>query len=202
LNAKYIPEIEELVKTVTGADKVIAFGPTLRQTKPTPGSEYQPPGTDVHIDYTTVRSRSLAANLVANSPNPEYKYSNFKCINLWRAISTPPQDWPLAVCDAQSVDPKEGTPNLMIRCEKLPDVNSLGPIEDEDALPAAFLFQYNDGHRWYYFSDMKKDELLLFKLFDSENPTGRVPHAAFRDDGREGAVPRESCEIRTVAYFK
>jgi hypothetical protein len=202
VNENYIPEIEELVQKLTGADKVIAFGPTLRQTKPTPGSEYQPPGSDVHIDYTTVRSHSLAANLVANSPDPEYKYSNFKCINLWRAISTPPQDWPLAVCDAQSVDPKEGTPNLMIRCEKLPDVNTLGPIEDEDKLPAAFLFQYSDGHRWYYFSDMKKDELLLFKLFDSENPTGRVPHAAFCDEGREGAVPRESCEIRTVAYFK
>jgi hypothetical protein len=51
------------------------------------------------------------------------------------------------MCDARSIDPKEGTPNLMIRCEKIPDVESLGPIEDEDKLPAAFLFEYLDGNR-------------------------------------------------------
>ena len=202
LNEVYIPEIRDLVQKLTGADKVIAFGPTLRQTKPSPGSEYQPPGTDVHVDYTSVRSHSLAKNLIASSDEPNYQYSKFVCINLWRAISTPPQDWPLAVCDAQSVDPKEGTPNLMIRCDKLPDLDSLGPIENEEALPAAFLFEYSEDHRWYYYSDMKEDELLVFKLFDSENPSGRCPHAAFFDGTRKDANPRESVEIRTVAYFK
>jgi hypothetical protein len=198
----YISEIEDLVKKVTGADRVIAFGPTLRQATPRPGSEYQPPGSDVHIDYTTNRSERLAASLVAGSKDLEYQYSKFMCINLWRAISPAPQDWPLAICDARSVQPREGTPNLMIRCEKIPDLDSLGPIEDEESLPAAFLFEYSEGHRWWYFSDMNKDELLLFKLFDSVKEQGRCPHAAFHDERRKDAVPRESVEIRTVAYFK
>ena len=202
LEEVYISEIQELVQELTGADKVIAFGPTLRQTKPEPGSHYQPPGTDAHVDYTSSRSHSLAKNLIASSDDPNFQYSKFICINLWRAISAPPQDWPLAVCDALSVDPKEGTPNVMIRCEKLPDLDTLGPLEDEDSLPAAFLFQYSESHRWHYYSDMKDDELLVFKLYDSKNPIGRCPHAAFFDCSRKGAIPRESVEIRTVAYFK
>jgi hypothetical protein len=197
----YIAEIRDLLRGILGADKVIAFGPTLRQTKPVPGSEYQPPGIDVHIDYTSIRSHGLAKNLVAGSDDPIYQYSNFLCVNLWRAISPPPQDWPLAVCDAESVDPRDGTPNLMIRCDKIPDINTLGPIENEESYPAAFLFEHKEGQKWYYFSDMKDDELLLFKLFDSKKENGRCPHAAFFA-GREDAIPRESVEIRTVAYFK
>lgn len=89
----------------------------------------------------------------------------------------------------------------MIRCEKIPDVNNLGPIENEDSYPAAFLFEHRTEQKWYYFSDMKDDEFLLFKLFDGEKEKGRCPHAAFFA-GREGANPRESVEIRTVAYWK
>jgi hypothetical protein len=121
---------------------------------------------------------------------------------LWRAVSTPPQDWPLAVCDARSVNPSDGTPNAMIMVDKIPDLNTLGPLPDDSKRPEAFLFEYSPGHRWYYFSDMKKDELLVFKLFDSAKGQGRCPHASFFDEGRQDVVARESVEIRTVVYFK
>jgi hypothetical protein len=205
----YVDEVAELVKRLTGADKVIAFGPTLRNTHPTPNSDYQPPGIDVHVDYTTTRSHILARNLLANTkefkysgePDPEFTYSRFLCINLWRAISPGSQDWPLAVCHSKSVQPDEGTPNVMVVCDTLPDMNNLGPLNDEEGLLAAFIFEYREGHRWYYFSDMTETELLAFKLFDSSDPQGRSPHAAFFDK-MEGTVPRESVEIRSVAYFK
>jgi hypothetical protein len=41
LNEIYISEIEEFLKRLTSADKVIAFGPTVRQTKPQPSSHIQ-----------------------------------------------------------------------------------------------------------------------------------------------------------------
>ena len=31
----------------------------------------------------------------------------------------------------------------------------------------AVLFMYDERQQWYYFSDMKMDELLAFKLYDS-----------------------------------
>lgn len=27
-----------------------------------------------------------------------FEYSRFMCINLWRVINDPPEDWPLAIC--------------------------------------------------------------------------------------------------------
>lgn len=58
-------------------------------------------------------------------------------------------------------------------------------------------------HRWYYYPNMTPDELLIFKLYDSEE-TGawRVPHGSFRDTTYADANGRESAEIRTVLYFK
>jgi hypothetical protein len=144
----------------------------------------------------------MAQNFLSNSDDPNLQYSRFQCINLWRAISSPPQDWPLAVCDAQTVDPTEGIPNAMIRVDTIPDLNNLGPLEEDPTRPEAFLFEYHPEYRWYYFSDMKDDELLVFKLFDSANEKGRCPHAAFHDEACFGAVSRESVEIRTILYFK
>lgn len=40
-------------------------------------------------------------------------------------------------------------------------------LPDDPARPEAFVFRFNPGHRWYYFPDMTRDELLLFKLYDS-----------------------------------
>jgi hypothetical protein len=61
----------------------------------------------------------------------------------------------------------------MIRCEKIPNLDNLGPEEDEDKLPA----EMTD-----HFSDMKEDELLLFKLFDNAKDTGDayMPHLSMR----------------------
>ena len=65
----------------------------------------------------------------------------------------------------------------------------------------AFLVEHRDGRLLYYFSDMKHDELLVSKLFDSAKDTGIWSQAAFFDEGREGAVSKESVEICTVAFF-
>jgi hypothetical protein len=202
VNDVYTSEIENFLKGATGADKVIAFGTVLRQTNPKHGSGYQPPANDVHVDYTTARAHDLAHTFLAKSDEPNLQYSRFQCINLWRAISPPSQDWPLTVCDARSVNPADGKPNAMLAVEKIPDLKNLDPLDDDPKRPEAFLFEYRPEFRWYYFSDMREDELLAFKLFDSAKGNGRCPHASFYDGGRQGAIPRESVEIRTVLYFK
>jgi hypothetical protein len=72
-----------------------------------------------------------------------------------------------------------------------------GPVVSE-----ADLFPYSEDQRWYYFSDMKKEEILAFTLYDSEkHEKGRCPHTAFNAD-RKDAFPRESVEIRSVVYYK
>jgi hypothetical protein len=64
-------------------------------------------------------------------------------------------------------------------------------------------FQYNAGHRWCYFSDMTRDEVLVFKAFDSDpSRASGVPHVAFTDPTCPPDAPaRESIDARFIAFF-
>jgi hypothetical protein len=102
------------------------------------------------------------------------------------------------------VAPAEGVPNTLCIVDALPDREvMLGPIPDEQTKPAAAIFRYSSNHRWWYFSGMHRDEVLLFKFHDSDRSRAwRVPHTAFRDPTYPDARVRESIEFRTVAFFE
>jgi hypothetical protein len=198
----YGREIENLLLQLTGADKAITFGIVVRQTEPL-GPNFQPPASDVHVDWTPRRAHNLARELVSKSDEPDFRYTRFIAVNLWRAISPGPQDYPLAVCDARSLSSCSTTANVMIGVDKIPDLSRTRELlPDGPILSEADLFTYDDGQKWYYYSDLQDDEIMVFKLYDSENEkTGRCPHAAFKND-KENAKPRESVEIRSIVYFK
>ncbi len=196
----YSAEIASLVKSLTGADDVVIFSPpVLRKTDSKVGSTYQPRAADVHTDYSSTNAKDTAPK----HANGDIEYSRFTFINVWRAITPPPQDWPLAVIDARSVSLDEGIPYPMIVVDKIPEKLPIVPqppytIEGSN-------FSFKPEHRWYYFRDMKIDEVLVFKLYDSDRHRGskswRCPHTAFFNP-TEGTIPRESVEVRTICYFK
>lgn len=191
-----------MVRERTGADLVLCFAPQLRQTVGTaPG--YQPPAGDVHVDYWPARAEPMTRAMLAASGMGDFRFRRVMAINLWRVLSPPPQDYPLALCDGRTVGDDEGVRNLMIRVDTLPEPDAIPAEEPDDpALPSASVFPYSAAHEWYYFSDMTPDELLLFKLYDSDRSgTWRVPHTAFHDTSRPNTVPRASIEYRTLAYF-
>ena len=89
-----------------------------------------------------------------------------------------------------------------IKLDVLPDKENIPEVEpDLDSHAATDVFEYSPEHKWWYFNDMKSDEAIVFKLYDSDQVT-RVPHAAFHDSLREGTKPRESVEIRTIVCYK
>ena len=190
------------MKELTGADHVLAFGIALRASTATAGGAFQEPGTDAHCDYNTDTAVSYARELLDQRGYKDFEYGDFECINVWRALSEPPQDWPLAVCQAQTAGSHEKYFNKMVTLETPLDVNNLPPVP-EGRLPTAILYEYRDTYRWNYFSNMKADEVLAFKLFDSRKGLPlRCPHAAFKDVHTKDVLTRESVEVRTVAYFK
>ena len=63
-------------------------------------------------------------------------------------ISAPPQDWPLAVCDGNSVDPDEGVKNTMVIVDALPESDAIPDELPEEGLPAASVFHFSPTHRW------------------------------------------------------
>jgi hypothetical protein len=193
----YVPEATDLVRRVTGADQVVSIGWVIRRAADDKKGA-QPPATDVHVDMHPGRAHSRLAAMPESGA-----YSRAVMTSLWRAFSPPPQDWPLAILDYRSVDDTEGEPNLLLFVDEIPAPDEVPDvIEGADSQPAGSIFAYRPGHRWWYFPDMQADEALLFKLHDSDHSVAwRAPHTAFHDAGNLAAHPRESIEIRTVAFF-
>ncbi len=215
IRAVYTPEVIEAVKAATGAPRVASQGWTMRTSDSADvdaakqhgyrqgKGNVQPPGTQVHIDAHASSADRLARALHDKNFPEGPGYSRFISFSLWRTFSPPPQDWPLALCDATSVRREEGLRNALIFTEQLPsEAQMRAPIAGEEALPTAALFKFNPAHRWWYFPDMTRDEALLFKFHDSADPIAwGVPHAPFHDLAAEGAHPRKSIEVRCTAYF-
>jgi len=191
----HVPELKALLKKVLGADYVHKIEHVFRRQPG--GGGFQPPGIGAHVDYAPHYVKQVAEKHV---PSPDYTYSRYACVNVWRVLSEPPQDWPLAVCDGRSVPADSGVFNALVYLDKLPDMSNVAPPDPMG--PGGTIFKYDPGLKWYYYSNMEKDEVLVFKLFDSNRKEGwRVPHTAFWDP-REDTVPRSSIEVRTVCYFK
>jgi len=211
----YPAEVVASILALTGATRVAPLGWMIRTSgdlskhqQQVPGYTHrggvQPPAGEAHVDFTPARAEPLARAIYEKTFPDGKGYSRFIASSVWRAFSEPPQDYPLAVCDAGSVGRDEGTPNTMFIVDRLPDEQTmLGPMENEKSAPAAAIFHFNPAHRWWYFSGMRRDELLMFKFHDSDASRAlRTPHTAFHDPSFAAAKVRESIEFRTIAYFE
>jgi len=190
VRALYYPEIERLVKEVTGAVKVVVFDHTVRRRRTGENKVgLREPVQRVHNDYTELSGPQRVRDLLDPAEAEQRLKSRFVEINLWRPINGPVEDAPLAVCDASSIAPGD-----LIAADLLyPD--RTGEI---------YMASFNPRHRWYYFPRMRNDEVLFLKCYDSQTD-GRArftAHTAFDDPTtRPDAPPRESIEIRTLAFF-
>lgn len=211
----YPAEVVAAVSALTGATRVAPLGWMVRTAGDM--SEYQrqivgythrggvqPPAGEAHVDFTPARAEPLARAIYERTFPDGKGFSRFIASSLWRVFSEPPQDCPLAVCDARSVSRDEGVPNTMFIVDRLPDEQTmLGEMENEKDAPAAAIFHYNPAHRWWYFSNMTRSEALLLKFHDSDASKAlRAPHTAFRDPSFQDAKTRQSIEFRTIAYFE
>jgi len=62
---------------------------------------------------------------------------------------------------------------------------------------------YNPAHRWFYVPEMRADEAVLIKCYDSaEDGTARfTAHSAFEDPtAPPDVLPRQSIEVRTLVF--
>jgi hypothetical protein len=203
VDAIYPGEIVEVVKTLTGADLVATLGWVVRTADAAAGGGTQPPASDAHVDFTPDRATAYAEQVYRRVAPDGPGYKRFIASSCWRTFSEPPQDWPLAVCDGRSIGADEGTPNVMVVVDALPDRETMyGPLPGEQKMPAASVFHFNPDHRWWYFPNMTRDEVLLLKFFDSDRSQAwRTPHTAFRDPTYPNANLRRSIEFRTFAFF-
>jgi hypothetical protein len=189
----YYPEIQQLIQELTGADAVVLAGQAVLRF----GERSSEAGTRdnsyaarlVHID-----SSDAAADSFARKAAPQgVSFRRIAQHNIWRTFSGPPQDVPLAVCDARTVAAAD-----LVAADAMFDRD--GKIEWQ---LEALLLRYNPEHRWLFFSDMTRDEVLVFKRHDTDPREPHfVPHSAFSDPRVPvGCTPRASVEMRTIAYW-
>jgi len=193
----YLPELEEAVRAATGARRVAVSTNWVHrhsdrsQRFGEPGTTY--PGRYAHIDYSDESGPMAARQWLGDDPAAEELFKGrFAIFNLWRVLSQPPQDCPLCVADATTVEAKDLIVSHIV----------LGPPERETRIQTNMV-AFNPRHRWVYFSDMRPDELLLFRGYESDPARSRpAPHTAFDDPSAgDDAPPRESIDIRCVAFF-
>jgi hypothetical protein len=190
----YVDEIRELLLETSGADHVTVNGlGVLRFSERSSDSgalDNSRPARFVHIDCSDSAAEGFYR---ASAPAAERPIRRSAQYNVWRVISPPPQDVPLAVCDARSL--------------RAGDLEPADAVFDRDGQVAfsfeSLLVRYSPDQRWFYFSDMSRDEALIFKTHDTDPAKAhQVAHGAF-DDPRSApdTGPRASIEMRGIAYW-
>ena len=198
----YAQQVCEVAKRLSGADFVVPLGGMLRSSGKT-SATVQPPAAEAHVDFTQRCAERIAGRLYAKHDPQGPGFRRFIAFSLWRALSPPPQDMPLAICEGRSVRDDEGTHNTKVDVDEIPTGDALfAPIKGEENMSAATIFHHSPAHRWWYFPDMTPDEVIFIKFYDSDHRTAwRCPHTAFRDSSRPDAHERRSIEYRAIAFF-
>ncbi len=186
----YYPEMEALVQAESGASRVVVFDHTLRTADDElrEARQIREVVRRVHNDYTEWSGPQRVRDLLPQEAD-ELLRRRFAIVQVWRPIRHPVETFPLGICDAKSLSPKD----LVVSERRYP--NRVGQT---------YAITYNPEHRWYWFPRMRRDEALVFKVYDSlkDGRARWTAHTAFEDPtSPPHARPRESIEIRTLAFF-
>jgi hypothetical protein len=190
VEAIYYPEMEELIRELSGACRVVLFDHTLRtgDRAEQEARLIREPVLSAHNDYTEWSGPQRVREILPGEAETLLMH-RFAIIQVWRAINQPIEANPLAVADAGSI----AFEDFLVAERRYP--NRVGQT---------YRLMHSPRHRWYYFPRMRRDEALVFKVYDSEKD-GRArftPHTSFDDPSSPpGAAPRQSIEARALAFF-
>lgn len=114
--------------------------------------EYTQPARLVHIDSSldsAVRTAQSAFSIPAD------QCRRVVSINFWKSLQGPGNDWPLALCDERTLNHALDT--------VIADVVYHNRYTENE-----FVY-YNEKQEWWYVSDLKDDEIIMFVQKDSES---------------------------------
>jgi hypothetical protein len=190
VKAVYYPEVERLLKRVTGAERVLIFDHVVRNPVLAERGEKgaREPAKIVHNDYSFKSAPRRVRDHLPEEADRLLR-NRFAEINVWRAIRGPIESSPLALCDARSLSPEDIVPSDLVYRERVGET---------------YGFLYNPKHRWYYFPRLEPNEAILLKCYDSKDD-GRArftAHTSFDDpNSPPNAAPRESIEVRALLFW-
>lgn len=192
VKSTFYAQVVEFVKAHTGAKRVVVFDHTIRKRLPADLSRQtvvqRPAVMLVHSDYT-VKSGPQRVRDIMNDEAEDLLARRVAFYNVWKPLSKPVEELPLAMCDATT---------------HAPDDMLLMQLKYRERTGEIYVMRHAPTHRWYYFPNMQADQALLLKTYDSTTD-GRarfMGHTAFEDPTTApNAQKRESIEVRTMAFF-
>ena len=187
----YDPEVQALIKKHSGASDVIVFDHTIRISDEDmqKAVDARPTVKSVHNDYTEASAPRRLREIVGDEEAERRFKKRWAIVQVWRPIRGKVLIDPLGICDGRTI-PQQG----FIRVERRYRYRT-GEV---------YHIAHNPAHEWFYFPQMARDEVLVFKVFDSDatKPSRFTAHSAFDDPATPAdAPPRESIETRTFAFF-
>lgn len=195
----YAPEIEKLIAAAAGAREAVVFDHTRRSTLASHREKYgsRDPVPAPHSDYDDASAVQRMRDKFGDAAEERLK-GRFAIVNAWRSMSGTIEQWPLTACDARTID-----------VEMLISTRREAPIRPEPsfeyARPSATRHAaYDANNRWYWFPRMTRDEVLLFKNYDTlTDGTARFAlHSAFEDPTAPAdPAPRETIETRAFVFY-
>lgn len=139
-NGPQLADIAEVVRQASGGTKAMCIGVQLRfaETSPNAGTGFNSlPARFVHGDFKGDAGLGLFRLWPGFDPG---EFSRLAVFNAWRVITPPPQDTPLAVCDA--------------RTAAIDDSHDLVAVLEEVASAPArhriAAYEHRARHQWYY----------------------------------------------------
>ena len=190
VSSAYYFEMQELVKKETNADEVYIVSHITRNEFEAQQGKMLGAHRLVHNDFTPNFNETVKPLIEESKIDP----SKISVYNLWRRFDKDSLDAPFAICDSSTVSESELIPTDLFNY-----------LDGDDGFTVEiYQSSFNDNHQWYYYPKMQKDEVLMFKTFDSlEKPFLPTLHSAFDDISvTETVSPRESIEVRAICLFK
>jgi hypothetical protein len=194
----YTDEMAALLKEVTGGVFAILLGGGKKRYGESATDLLAPlinakPARYAHADNTDGSAQELFDRIASAAGGQLPPDAHWALYNMWRAVSPPPQDFPLAVCDASSVAAGDE-----VTVTAVTSTREAGEMRHDTTG-----YAHNPAHRWHYFPDMTRDEVIVFKAHDSrDGAVRRVPHTAFTDPTCAPGTPtRASVEARGLVIF-
>mgnify|MGYP001158604046 FL=1 len=194
----YYDEMANLVKKKTGAAQVFIVSHITRNEAEAAEGKRLGAHRLVHNDFTPNFKQTIQPLLDENGSNP----SRITVYNLWRRFDEDGTDAPFALCDSRTVSEKELIPTDLFNYGK--EEEKTETLADENGFTVEIYQSMNsESHKWYFYPKMNRDEVVMFKTYDSnEKPFMPTLHSAFDDPtSNENASPRESIEVRAICFF-
>jgi hypothetical protein len=184
------PEVTAALAARTGAERILIFDHTLRDSTAEPGrAALREPVRRVHDDQTFESAPGRVAKHLSPDEAAWRLKRRFAIVNVWRPIGGPALRAPLAMCDARSI--------------VLPDLIP-SDLVYPDWIGETYAIAFNPRHRWYWYPRQTPGEATFLKIYDSatDGRARMTAHTAFDDPGTpRDAPPRRSIEVRAMLFW-